>query len=142
MNFKNKRAASKIYFKEWDKEFSLGLGEYYDCLLYTSSYHLFHQQIATSDFISSLYIYDTYSRNQNTTGNNHLTLASTNSEIIQRTLDFADNITTENRSHTNSTGPQDFNQRRVYDAQGCLYDFFVSIAGAENSRGSSRNFGI
>lgn len=30
MNFKNKRAASKIYFKEWDKEFSLGLGEYYE----------------------------------------------------------------------------------------------------------------
>ncbi len=30
MNFKNKRAASNIYFKEWDKEFSIGLGEYYE----------------------------------------------------------------------------------------------------------------
>ena len=79
---------------------------------------------------------------QNTTGNNHLTFASTNSEIIQRTFDFADNITTEDRSHTNGTTPQNFNQRRVYDAQGRLYDYFVSIAGAENSRGSSRNFGI
>jgi hypothetical protein len=33
---------------------------------------------------------------------------------------------------TNGTTPQNFNQRRVYDAQGRLYDYFVSIAGAEN----------
>ncbi len=87
---------------------------------------------SASDFISEVYSYDTYGRNQNTTGNNHLTLASTNSEVMQRTFDFADNITTENRSHTNGTTPQAFNQRKVYDAQGRLYDYFVSIAGAEN----------
>ncbi len=87
---------------------------------------------STSDFIFTEYSYDGYGRNQYSEGNNHLTLASTTTEVMSRTFDFGDNVTTDNRTHSNGSVTQNFNQRNVYDHQGRLYDYFVSIAGAEN----------
>ena len=46
--------------------------------------------------------------------------------------DYADNPTTENRTHTNGVTAQNYNQRRVYDELARLHDYNVSIAGVEN----------
>jgi RHS repeat-associated protein len=87
---------------------------------------------STSDFLTKTYTYDTYGRATNVSGNNHLALANASAESIDMAYDYADNPTTENRTHTNGVATQNYNQRRVYDELARLHDYNVSIAGVEN----------
>lgn len=85
---------------------------------------------STGDWIRKVFSYDTHGRITNSTGNNHLTLASANTEVINMTYDWADNVLTENRSHSNGTALT-FNQRRTYDHQGRLSDYFINLGTGE-----------
>jgi len=85
---------------------------------------------STSDWLPKVFNYDTHGRTTNITANNHLTLASINSEVTALTYDWADNRITENRNHYYGTS-QAFNQRKSFDHQGRLSTYYVSIAGAE-----------
>ncbi len=92
----------------------------------------------TDTWIETAFTYDACGRMTSSTGTNHLS----GTETITQTFDAADNVLTQNRSHTGPDGLYTCNKTFTYDHVGRAIDTYMQINGGTNEHISRNTYTV
>ncbi|MEL7124080.1 MAG: hypothetical protein AAFO07_31870, partial [Bacteroidota bacterium] len=85
--------------------------------------------LGTNEWLISKSSYESYGRLEKVESNHHLNLTNSQAEVINYTYDFADNMLTQNRMHTMSSGSTTILDEMYYDATGRLDKTYHQVDG-------------